>query len=201
MLTALRLLISNLWVPNSWHYHEMIRHVQLQMLSCWNLRSKQDDVAINHHFENNPKPAGRPLQSCGAATVRWETQHFGLEAAGDTETPRRLECEARADPNGAVQSMQTPVLGPKFCQQLFNQFALDLQHSGIEHAIEKAGVYHCISMKFIPSVEQLLAAFSCFKVQFLTLALLHKGESAWSLDVAGHEDLTCKNHQRPYYGI
>lgn len=101
----------------------------------------------NHHFENNPKAAGRPLQSGGTATVRWETQHFGLEAAGDTETPRHrdaLKCEARADPNGAVQSMQTPVLGPKICLHFSTwpimglRFTTRKRHGKeIENAIEK----------------------------------------------------------------
>ena len=56
-------------------------------------------------------------------------------------------------------------------------------------------------MKFIPSVEQLPGCLFLLQVQFLTLALLHKGESAGSLDVAGHEDFTFKNHEQPYYGI
>ena len=112
----------------------------------------------NHHFENNPKPAGRPLQSGGAATVRWETQHFGLEAAGDTETPRRLEMWGQSRPQWRGPKHADTGCGTQILQQFFNQFALDLQQAGIEHVIEKA-VYHWISMKFIPSVEQLLAAF------------------------------------------
>lgn len=182
-------------------------------IRCWVVGTwDQSRMMLQSPFRKQPKTCRQ------ATTVLWS----GYCTLGNPtfwtsrlpETPRHqdaLKCEARADPNGAVQSMQTPVLGPKFCQQLFNQFALDLQLTTIRNwtCNWKSGiswyiiVYPWNSYKFIPSVEQLLAApCGCFKVQFLTLALLHKGESAWSLDiVAGHEDFTCKNHQQPYYGI
>lgn len=149
MLTALRLLISNLWVPNSWHYHEMIHHVQHQMLSCWNMRPKQDDLAITISKTTQNLQAGHyslveRLLYAGKPNIFASTWPFSFLHPAPRHQDA-LKCEARADPNGAVQSMQTPVLGPKFCQQLFNQFALDLQQSGIEHVIEKA-VYHGISL-------------------------------------------------------
>ena len=75
-----------------------------------------------------------------------------------------LKCEARADPNGAVQSMQTPVLGPKICLHFFNQFALDLQLTTIRNwtCNWKSGISLYLR-EIHPSVEQLLAFLAALR--------------------------------------
>ena len=183
-------------------------HVQHQMLSCWNPRSKQDDVAINHHFENNPKPAGRPLQSCGAALVRWETQHFGLDVAllfppPCTMTPRRLEMWGQSRPQWRGPKHADTGFGTQNLPAFFQPICLRLTTYNNPELNMQLKKWYIIVSPWNSSISgTTFGIFGCFKVQFLTLALLHKGESAWSLDiVAGHEDFTCKNHQRPYYGI
>ena len=75
----------------------------------------------NHHSENNPS---RSLQAGHYSLVErllyagkpniLATRWMALLFPPCRRHRDALKCEARADPNGAVQSMQTPVLGPKF---------------------------------------------------------------------------------------
>lgn len=127
----------------------------------------------------------------------WETQHFGLEDL----------LETHRDTGEFLRPEQTPMARSKACRHrfwdptcaaFFKQICLRLTTIRNWTCNWKSGIS---SMKFIPSVEQLPGCLFLLQVQFLTLALLHKGESAGSLDVAGHEDFTFKNHEQPYYGI